>query len=31
MFVHLGKHEVFMPGKTYPPTTIGELAAGVRA
>ena len=27
LFAHLGKHEVFTPVKTYPPTTLGELAA----
>lgn len=28
LFAHLGKHEIFMPAKTYPPVTVGELAAG---
>ena len=27
LFAHLGKHEVFTPVKTYPPMTVGELAA----
>lgn len=27
LFAHLGKHEIFTPTKTYPPMTIGELAA----
>lgn len=27
LFAHLGKHEIFTPEKTYPPATIGELAA----
>lgn len=27
LFAHLGKHEIFTPIKTYPPMTIGELAA----
>ena len=27
LFAHLGKHEIFTPTKTYPPTTVGELAA----
>jgi hypothetical protein len=27
LFAHLGKHEIFTPEKTYPPMTIGELAA----
>jgi len=26
LFAHLGKHEVFMPTKTYLPMTVGELA-----
>ena len=26
LFAHLGKHEVFTPLKTYPPTTVRELA-----
>jgi len=26
LFAHLGKHEIFTPAKTYPPTTVGELA-----
>jgi len=27
LFAHLGKHEIFMPAKTYPPMTVGELAS----
>jgi hypothetical protein len=27
LFAHLGKHEIFSPTKTYPPMTVGELAA----
>ena len=27
LFAHLGKHEIFTPSKTYPPATVGELAA----
>jgi hypothetical protein len=27
LFANLGKHEIFMPVKTYPPMTVGELAA----
>ncbi len=27
LFSHLGKHEIFTPAKTYPPMTVGELAA----
>ncbi len=27
LFTHLGKHEIFMPTKTYPPMTVRELAA----
>ena len=26
-FAHLSKHEIFTPVKTYPPTTVSELAA----
>ena len=26
LFAHLGKHEIFMPVKTYPPMTVSELA-----
>lgn len=26
LFAHMGKHEIFTPVKTYPPTTLGELA-----
>ena len=26
LFAHLGKHEIFMPTKTYPPMTVSELA-----
>lgn len=29
LFANLGKHEIFMPTKTYPPMTVSELAAGV--
>jgi hypothetical protein len=28
LFAHLGKHEIFTPAKSYPPMTVGELAAG---
>jgi hypothetical protein len=27
LFAHLGKHEVFIPTRTYPPMTLSELAA----
>ncbi|MFN8572364.1 MAG: N-6 DNA methylase [Gemmatimonadaceae bacterium] len=27
LFAHLGKHEIFTPTKTYPPTTMSALAA----
>ena len=27
LFAHLGKHEIFMPTKTYSPMTVSELAA----
>lgn len=27
LFAHLGKHEIFTPAKTYPPMTVGDLAA----
>lgn len=27
LFAHLGKHEIFIPTKTYPPMTLSELAA----
>jgi hypothetical protein len=27
LFAHLGKHEIFTPTRTYPPMTVGELAA----
>lgn len=30
LFAHLGKHEVFIPAKTYPPATLSELAALAR-
>ena len=30
LFAHLGKHEIFTPIKTYPPMTVGELAAAHR-
>lgn len=29
LFAHLAKHELFTPVQTYPPMTVGELAAGV--
>ena len=29
LFAHLGKGELFTPAKTYPPMTVGELAAHV--
>lgn len=29
LFAHLGKHEIFTPAKTWPPMTVGELAAGL--
>jgi hypothetical protein len=25
LFAHLGKHEIFIPVKTYPPMTVSEL------
>ncbi len=28
LFANLGKHEIFMPTTTYPPMTVGDLAAG---
>ena len=28
LFAHLGKHEIFRPTKSYPPTTVRELAPG---
>ena len=28
LFAHLGKHEIFTPAKTWPPMSVGELAAG---
>lgn len=28
LFASLGKHDIFMPTKTYPPMTVSELAAG---
>jgi len=31
LFANLGKHEIFMPTKTYPPMTVRELAAAVAA
>jgi hypothetical protein len=31
LFAHLGKHEIFAPTKTYPPMTVGELAAAALA
>jgi hypothetical protein len=27
LFANSGKHEIFRPAKTYPPMTVGELAA----
>jgi transcriptional regulator with XRE-family HTH domain len=27
LFAHLGKHEIFQPAASYPPMTVGELAA----
>jgi hypothetical protein len=30
LFAHLGKHEIFMPTKTYPSMTMSELAAAAR-
>ena len=27
LFANLGKHEIFMPTKTWPPMTVSELAA----
>ena len=29
LFAQLGRHEIFTPTKTYPPMTVGELAASV--
>jgi hypothetical protein len=29
LFAHLGKHEMFSPTRTYPPMTVGELAAAL--
>lgn len=29
LFAHLGKHELFIPTKTYPPMTVTEIAATV--
>ena len=29
LFAHLGMHEIFTPARTYPPMTVGELAAHV--
>ena len=29
LFAQLGKHDIFAPAKTYPPMTVGELAAAV--
>ena len=28
LFAHLGKHEIFTPARTWPPMTVGDLAAG---
>lgn len=30
LFAHLGRHEIFVPTKTYPPMTVSELAAAQR-
>jgi hypothetical protein len=30
LFAHLGKHEIFIPIKAYPPVTVSELAAAAR-
>ncbi len=30
LFASLGKHEIFMPTKNYPPMTVGHLAAGFK-
>ena len=30
LFADLGKHELFTPTKTYPPMTVGELAAATK-
>jgi hypothetical protein len=27
LFAHLGKHEIFTPAKTWPPMTVGDVAA----
>jgi hypothetical protein len=29
LFAHLGKHEIFTPTRSYPPMTVGELAAAL--
>ncbi|MGC3974212.1 MAG: hypothetical protein QM771_07500 [Nitrospira sp.] len=29
LFAHLGKHEIFTPTRTWPPMTVGDLAAGL--
>src|SRR5258705_9306188 len=29
LFAHLGKHEIFMPAKAYPPRKVSELAAAL--
>lgn len=29
LFAHLGKHEIFTPTRTYPPMTVGDLAAAL--
>jgi hypothetical protein len=31
LFAHLGMHEIFQPAATYPPQTVGELAAAADA
>lgn len=29
LFAHMGKHEIFVPAKSWPPMTVGDLAAGL--
>jgi hypothetical protein len=29
LFAHLGKHEIFVPAKTYPPVSVSEIASAV--
>lgn len=31
LFANVGKHEIFTPSRTWPPMTVGELAAAMRA